>query len=138
MSSDFTKPYPVPTPISAPFWAALNEQKIELQRCRDCNQWIYYPRSRCSACLSANLEWHAVSGAGSLYTFTVTHQPTAPHFADEVPQMLAVVELDEGVRLTSTLTNVEPAQVQVGMRLQPVFAHVDADTTLLRFEPATG
>ncbi len=136
MTQGFNKPTPTATPISKPFWDGLLTQQLRLQRCNPCGSWIHYPRSRCPNCLSADLGWHDVSGAGQLYTFTITQQPTAPHFADEVPQKLAVVELAEGVRLTTTLVNVDPRDIKVGMAVRPVFDPVDADTTLLRFEPA--
>ncbi len=136
MTQAFKKPIPTPTPVSQPFWDGLNEHKVRLQRCNPCGAWIHYPRSRCPTCLSADLSWHQVSGDGVVYTFTITEQPTAPHFADEVPQKLAVVELAEGVRLTTTLTNVPPADIRVGLAVRPVFDAVDADTTMLRFEPA--
>tara|TARA_B100000949_G_scaffold13142_1_gene9958 strand:- start:635 stop:886 length:252 start_codon:yes stop_codon:yes gene_type:complete len=81
------------------------------------------------------LIWREVSGQGVLYTYTLARQPTAPHFADETPQQLAVVELDEGVRMTSTLVNVEPSDIVIGMRLQPYFDQVTDDVTLLRYQP---
>ena len=57
-----------------------------------------------------------------------------PDFADEMPQMLAVIELDQGVRINSNLVGLDESEVKVGMRLQPVFAEVDAKgTRLLRF-----
>ena len=127
------KPLPLATPTSQPFWDALNDERVMIQRCDDCDAWVFYPRSHCSGCLSDQLSWQAVSGAGVLYTFTVSHQPTSPHFADEVPQLLAVVELDEGVRLTTTLVGVAVADIEIGMRVQPVFDHVDEAVTLLRY-----
>ncbi len=133
---NFDKPLPTPTPTSAPFWAALVQGTVKLQRCADCNSWVFYPRSRCPGCLSDALNWHEVPGTGCLYTFTIARQPTAPHFSDEVPQRLAVVELDEGVRLTSTLVNVADDDIKIGMRLRPYFDRVTDDVTLLRFQPA--
>jgi uncharacterized OB-fold protein len=133
---NFDKPLPTPTPTSAPFWEALTQGMVKLQRCADCNKWVFYPRNRCPGCLSQALAWHEVQGEGYLYTFTIARQPTAPHFADEVPQRLAVVELDEGVRMTSTLVNVTDEQIKIGMRLRPYFDRVTDDVTLLRFQPA--
>lgn len=131
------KPRPVPTPTSQPFWDALREHKVRIQHCASCGRWVHYPRSHCPSCLGTELEWRDVSGEGTLYTFTIARAPTAPPFADEVPQKLAVVELDEGPRLTSTLVNVEPEQIKVGMRVRPVFDDLeDAEVTLLRYEPA--
>lgn len=133
---DFTKPLPVPTPTSQPFWDGLNDGVVRIQRCDACNAWVFYPRSRCSNCLSDALSWHEVTGNGVLYTFTIARQPTAPHFADEVPQKLAVVELAEGVRLTTTLVNVDEAAIRVGMAVKPCFDQVADGITLLRYQPA--
>lgn len=133
---DFTKPLPAPTPTSAPFWDALKDGIVKLQKCEDCETWIFYPRNRCSNCLSDKLQWHEVPGTGCVYTFTIARQPTSPHFASEVPQRLAVVELDEGVRLTTTLVNVADSDIHVGMRVRPFFDPVSDDITLLRYQPA--
>jgi uncharacterized protein len=134
-SEKLAKPRPEPTPVSQPFWDALREERVELQRCDDCGRWVYYPRSRCPACLSDRLAWTAVDGSGSVYTFTVAEQPTAPPFADEVPQLLAIVELAEGVRVSTTLVDVEPDAIAIGMPVAPVFDHCDDGITLLRFRP---
>ena len=72
--------------------------------------------------------------AAALYTFTIARQPTAPQFASETPQKLAVVELMEGVRLTTTLVNVDEAQIRIGMNLEPYFDRVSPDITLLRYD----
>lgn len=133
---DFTKPLPVPTPTSQPFWDGLNDGVVRIQRCDVCSTWVFYPRSRCSSCLADTLSWHEVTGRGVLYTFTIARQPTSPHFADEVPQKLAVVELAEGVRLTTTLVNVEEAAIRVGMAVKPCFDQVADGITLLRYQPA--
>lgn len=133
---NFDKPLPTPTPTSAPFWDGLKEGVVKLQKCNDCDVWVFYPRSRCSNCLSDSLAWREVSGNGTLYTFTIARQPTSPHFSTEVPQQLAVVELDEGVRLTTTLVNVREADIKIGMRLKPYFEPVTDDVTLLRYQPA--
>ena len=132
---NFDKPVPAPTPTSAPFWDGVKSGVVKLQKCNDCGAWVFYPRSRCSSCLSDALDWHTVSGDGTLYTFTIARQPTSPHFASEVPQRIAVVELDEGVRLTTTLVNIADADIKIGMRVKPYFDAVSEDTTLLRYQP---
>ena len=133
--SPMPKPRPQPTPVSQRFWDALRDERVEVQRCDDCGRWVYYPRSRCPACLSDHLSWTVVDGAGTVYTFTVAEQATAPPFADEVPQLLAIVELTEGVRLSTTLVGVDPGAVAIGMPVAPVFDHGDDGVTLLRFRP---
>lgn len=135
MSSN--KPMPVPTEISAPFWQGLREGRLQLQHCRACGHWIFFPRRHCDKCWSHDIEWKAVTGEGSLYTYTLTRIPTLPDFADDMPQKMAVVELDEGVRINTTLVGVDEGEIRVGMRVKPVFDKVGGDgTTLLRFTAA--
>jgi hypothetical protein len=87
--------------------------------------------------LADDLEWREVSGQGTLYTFTVADRPTAPPWSDALPQLLAIVELDEGPRLSTEMVDVDPAKLTVGMRVQAVFCdYPEEDTTLLRFAPA--
>jgi hypothetical protein len=132
------KPRPYATETSRPFWEGLRRGEVRLQRCRACARWVFYPRSHCPGCLSDALAWQTVSGRGRLHTFTISRVPTVAMFADEVPQRLAVVELEEGVRLTSTLVDVDDAQIEIGMALLPVFEPVEGgEGVLLRYRPAT-
>ena len=136
MELDLSKPRPRPTPTSQPFWAALRAERVDIQRCDECGHWVHYPRSRCPHCLSDRLAWHTVSGAGVVYSFSVARQATAPPFEDEVPQIITVVELAEGVRLSTTLAEVDPADVRIGMAVEPVFDHRPDGITLLRYRPS--
>ena len=134
---EFERPLPQPTPVTQPFWDALREHKVRIQHCASCASHFYYPRAACPRCWKTDLEWVDISGAGSVHTFTIARAPTAPHFAAEVPQIIALVELDEGPRVTTTLVDVEPEQVRVGMRVVPRFEDVPgSEITLLRFAPA--
>jgi uncharacterized OB-fold protein len=65
----------------------------------------------------------------------VTRRPTAPQFTDDIPQLIVVVELNEGVRLNSVMINVAPEALSIGMAVKPVF-HLQDSATLLYFEPA--
>ena len=134
-ATDMPKPRPVPTPVSQPFWDALRDEHVSLQHCDDCGAWVYYPRARCPRCLSDRLPWEQVSGEGTVFTFTVAPQATAPAFADDVPQLIAVIELDEGVHVTSTIV-ADPDAVAIGARVLPVFDHGADGITLLRFRLA--
>ena len=135
--TDIAKPLPLATPTSRPFWEGLRRGEVRIQRCQACDAWVFYPRSNCPECLSPRLAWQTVTGAGRLHTFTIARLPTAPFFADEVPQPLAVVELDEGVRIPSTLVGVALDAIEIGMRLSPVFEPTQGgESVLLRFTKA--
>ena len=90
------KPLPTPTHISQPFWDGLREHRIRLQYSPSTQQWVHYPRALAPGTLANDLEWRDVSGMGTLYTFTIARRPTAPPWTDSLPQLLAIVELDEG------------------------------------------
>jgi uncharacterized OB-fold protein len=132
-----TKPLPTPTPTSKPYWDALRRHEVHMQRCTACGKFVFYPRSNCPFCLSPDLEWQRIAANGTVYTFTIARRATAPQFEDEVPQKIAVVELDEGPRLTTTLVNVAPEDITIGMRVKPYFDDIPGtEITLLRYEPA--
>ena len=131
--TDTGEPRPVPTTVTTPFWDALREERVVLQHCGACGTWVHYPRARCSHCLAADLRWEEVTGRGTLFTFTVARQATAPAFAHEVPQLIAVVELDEGVHVTTTIVDAQPGALRIGSRVEPVFDHGDDGITLLRY-----
>jgi uncharacterized OB-fold protein len=126
-------PKPRITPTGRPFWDALRKGEVHIQRCGGCGHYIFYPRVICPDCASRDLAWTPISGRGVLYTYTVT-EPGKGHRGGDI---LAIVELDEGARLPTTLVGIDPDAVEVGM---PVVAHFDNesfdDVTLLRFQPA--
>jgi uncharacterized protein len=128
------KPLPRPVERSKPFWEALKAHRVDLQQCSDCSHWIYYPRLHCPRCFSCDLSWKTISGMGTLLTFTIARVPTLPVFADEMPQLLAVVRLDEGPHLNTTMVGVTEDELTIGMRVEPVFDDVmDGQATLLRY-----
>ena len=130
----WNKPLPHPTEISQPFWDGLKAHEVRIQQCEH-GHWLFFPRTHCPTCGSRQLAWHTVSGEGTLYSFTVARVPTLPEFSDEMPQLLAVVELDQGVHLNTTLVGAKPEDLRVGQRLRPVFDERPGSTTLLRYTP---
>ena len=128
---------PQPTPRTQPFWDSLKAHRVDIQQCDACQHWIFFPRLHCPRCFSKSLSWKTVSGEGELHTFTFSRVPTLPELADEAPQMLAVVQLDEGPHLNTTLVGLAEDQIRVGMRVRPVFDDiVPGETTLLRYTAA--
>jgi uncharacterized OB-fold protein len=133
------KPAPEATPVSAPFWSGLAEHRIRIQYSPTLAKYIFYPRVVAPGCLVDDLEWREISGLGSLYTFSIAHRPTAPPWADSVPQILAVVEWDAGPRFSTELIDVEPGDVSIGMRVKPMFLrHPDVEMTILKYAPDHG
>lgn len=131
----FSRPMPVPTPLTQPFWDALGEHKIRIQYSPSLGEYIFYPRPLAPGTLADDLEWREISGGGTLYTYTVTTRPVSPHFAAEGEMVLAVVQWDEGPKFSTELVNVAPEDIKIGMRVQPVFCdYPEASITMLRYE----
>jgi uncharacterized OB-fold protein len=132
--SEYVKPLPKPTETSRPFWDAARQHRLQLQHCGGCKAFIYYPRDRCPQCLSDKLEWRPVSGQGKVYSYTVVRRASTRSFSDK-PYVLAIVELEEGVRLT---TNIEaaPESIKIGMPVTVCFDDVTPERTLVKFKPA--
>ena len=131
----FPRPLPAVTDVSRPFWQAAREHRLELQRCDDCNEWIFYPRQVCSECLSSALSWHQVSGLGTVYTYTLLHVPPHPGLVDDLPMIVAVVKLNEGPQLTTNIVGCPPEEVTIDMPVTVYFDDVDETTTLVKFKP---
>jgi uncharacterized OB-fold protein/acyl dehydratase len=136
--SAWNKPLPRPTPLSQPFWDGLKAHELRIQRCEDGGHAVFFPRSHCPRCGSRRLRWETASGQGTLYTYTVARVPTLPEFTDEMPQLLAVVALDEGPHVNTTLVGTEPSGLRVGQRVRAVFDERPGAVTLLRFTPHEG
>jgi uncharacterized protein len=130
-------PVPEPTPVSQPFWDGLAQQRILVQFSPSLNRYVFYPRLLAPGTLADDLQWREIDGAGTLYTFTVARRPTGPPWVDAVPQLLAVVQWDAGPRISTELVDVDPGDIAIGMRVQPVFYDLpEAGITLLKYRPA--
>jgi len=129
---------PTPTPETAPFWDAAKEDRLLIQRCRACSRHYFYPRPFCPHCASADVEWDEVSGEGRLMSYVINYRPVPPIDAGAA-QIIALVELDEGVRLLTNIVDAAPepdalpldAPVRVAFEPRgdfklPVFRLVDA------------
>ena len=94
---------PSATPLSEPFWEATRSKQLLVQRCEECGAAVWYPRERCSSCLGDQLRWTESTGDGTVYAFNVMRRPGNPMMADEVPYVLALVDLDEGYRMATNI-----------------------------------
>jgi uncharacterized OB-fold protein len=130
------KPLPAPSPVSQPFWDGLREGKLCIQRCLACKKNVFYPRTICPQCLSDRLEWWTASGRGKLYSYTIVRRAMNPAFQAEVPYVFAIVELEEGPRVTTNVVNCALEALAVDMPLVAVYDKVTPEAALLKFEPA--
>jgi uncharacterized protein len=123
--------FPVADDVTQPFWDGVAQGVLRLQRCAACDRCVFYPRAVCPDCMTGDLEWVEASGAGVVHSFTVVHR-APPDFRDQVPYVVALVDLDEGVRMMTRLVDVEPAAVRVGL---PVEVAIRGEPRLPYFRP---
>ena len=101
------------------FWLATKDKRLIYQQCADCGAVVFYPRRRCTSCLSANLEWKESAGEGMVYTYSIVRQSYHPFFRGMAPYAVAWIDLDEGPRLVSNVVGIEdPSSVRIGMRVK--------------------
>jgi uncharacterized protein len=137
MADDYKQPLPTPDPVTKPYWDSLKAHALELQRCDGCKQTIFYPRPICPSCMSDALTWTKVSGRGVVHAFAIPHRHPNPAFASTAPYVVALVELEEGARMMTSLVDVDatPEAVKVGMPVEIVYDDVTEAVTLPRFRP---
>jgi uncharacterized OB-fold protein len=87
----------------------------------------------CPNCWSQKLSWVKVTGRGTLYSWGVAHRQGHPSFRDDVPYVIGLVELDEGIRFLSNIVDSPFDQLQVGMPVEVVFDDVTPEATLPKF-----
>ena len=134
-ATQYAKPLPEPSPVSARFWEGLKAGELRLQRCTACFRYIFYPRSVCPHCLSDRLEWTMASGRGRVYSYTIVRRAMNPAFAADLPYIFAIVELEEGPRVTTNLINCAPEDARVDMPVKAAYDSVTSELALLKFEP---
>jgi uncharacterized OB-fold protein len=132
---DYKKPLPRIDEESRGYWEALARHELWFQRCGDCATKRFPPRAVCPACLSSKTDWVRAGGRGTVYSFTVTHQNQAPGFREELPYVLAVVELAEGLRMMTNVVGCAPEDVRVGMAVEVEFEDATPEITLAKFRP---
>lgn len=121
---------------SEPYWHGLREHQLRILRCKDCRLWIHYPLASCPRCHSFQLEVEAVSGEGTVYSYSIIER----EFVSGVkpPYVAILVELDEqpGLRVLSNLINCPTKLARIGLRVRAVYRDITNTATLVYFEPS--
>ncbi len=137
----YKKFVPRPTPETQAYWDGLQQHTFTLQRCNVCQRAYFYPRPFCPQldCHSRDVTSFQASGKGSIYSFVINMRPM-PGFEDEVPYVIAVIELDEGPRLMTNLIDVpgddvtaKASVIRVGAAVDVVYEQATDDITLPKF-----
>ena len=115
------RPRPIPDALTQPYWDAAAEGRLLVQRCDACERHQWYPRAHCVVCGAADPAWVEAKGTGRLHTFTVLEKTPNPEFQGELPYVLAIVQLDEGVRVAANVVGVDHDALACEMPLEVTF-----------------
>lgn len=117
---------------SRPFWEGVNDHKLMIQWCADCKKHIFYPRIHCPHCFSENVSWVEASGQGRIHSYTVVHR-AGPPFKEQTPYVVAIVELNEGVKMMSRIIG-DREKISIDKPVSVVYEKIDDEVTLPYFK----
>lgn len=128
------KPLPYITKDSLEYWEGCKQGKLLYQHCLNCEKNQFYPRYQCKYCNSKNLEYRESKGTGAIYTYTIVHRAPNPAYKEDIPYILAIVELDEGFRMMSNIVGVEE-EINIGDRVRIEFEKRSEEIYIPQFRP---
>jgi uncharacterized OB-fold protein/acyl dehydratase len=125
------RPRPSISQDTAFLWDGLKCGELLIQRCTQCGTLRHPPRPGCGSC--GSLEWDTVlsSGRGTVYSFVIYHHPPMPAF--DMPYAVALIELEEGVRMLSNIIDMPLDEIEIGMPVEVTFVEMDPELTLPLF-----
>jgi uncharacterized protein len=133
MSHD--KPVPTPDADSKPFWEACRHHRLIFQKCTACDDVRWPPSILCPKCHCRDVQWIDSGGRGTVYTYAVYHQAFHPAFQDDLPYVVAVVQLKEGPMILTNIVGCPHESLDCGMPVQVVWDDISGDFSLPKFEP---
>jgi uncharacterized OB-fold protein len=90
----------------------------------------------CPECRSLESTWEPASGRGRVWSWVVAHPPVLPSFADRVPFNVAVIELEEGVRMIGNIVECANEEIRDGMLVEITFEDVEDGVSLPQWRPS--
>lgn len=134
--ADFVKPLPQPQPWSRPFWEAAQEGRLVCKTCLACGHVDHPPYLYCTHCGSDRSEWRPARGVATLVAFAVNTYGVPAAFIEDLPYVLAIVQLPEGPRMISNIVDCRPQDLRNGMALEVVFRQAAPGVVLPKWRPA--
>jgi uncharacterized OB-fold protein len=130
------KPLPAITALNRPYFQCGLDNKLKLQQCDNCQKLRYPFAKHCPRCLSRDYHWQPLSGRAKLWSWIVMHQVYIRGFTDDVPYIVAYVELEEGPHMISTVVGADHAALACDQPLEVAFQKAGDDVWLPVFRPA--
>lgn len=119
------RPLPRPTAETRPFWDGCARGVVRYQQCARCGRVQLIPRSLCENCQAASLDWKDSCGYGRIHSYTVVHRAPTAAFREEVPYVIAVIDMEEGFRLMANVAGGAAMPLDIGKRVSIGFCRID-------------
>ena len=109
--------------IARPYWEGAAAGELRLSFCSDCGRVNWYPKGECRVCHGGRFAWRAVNGTGSLFSYSVVRHPFLKQYADLLPMVPALVELDDvpGIRIVTRIVDCDPSALACELPVEVVF-----------------
>lgn len=134
--AEYKKPLPEFRPETKPYWDACKRHELVLPKAKTNGKFFFYPRALSPYDdMTQDIVWEKVSGRGRVWTFSVHNMGPTPAYKDEPPYVVALVELNEGVKMMTNIVGCKPEEVKIGMEVEVVFDDVTDEVTLPKFKP---
>jgi len=123
---------------NAYFWEATKKGELLIHQCKSCGTKMFPPRLYCTSCMSQDPEWVKVSGKGKIHTYSVAYEYPPARVASflSVPYVVALIDLEEGVRMMTNIVDCEPEDVKIGLNVEVKFEDIGEGVVLPKFRPA--
>ena len=110
------------------FWEGTARGELRIQRCNACGARRFPPGPACQCCHAYDRGYDVALGTGTVFSYVVHRYPPVP--GKELPIVIALIELDEGVRMVGEVVDVPDDKIEIGMRLRVDFNRIDVELTL--------
>ena len=135
--STLHKPLPELTDQTRPFWTAAKEGRFVMQKCAKCATFNFHPKPWCIECGSRELNWEEVKPSGTVYSYTVSRSVAMNYtgWQEELPVLMCLIDMDDGVRLYGQLKNCDESAVKIGMRVGVQCESISEEAGIPKFHP---
>ena len=137
-TTTYNKPLPSIDPGTERFWEALRQKELIYQRCRVCKREFSPYQPTCPSCWSADFEELKSSGRGTVYTYSTVYRAPTPEFRADLPYVVALIQLEEGFYMTSTIVGCPADEVRIDMPVEVEYFVATPEITLAKFHPIAG
>ena len=128
-----TRPAPVMTPDTAFYWEGAARGELQARQCGGCGALHHPPRPMCPRCGSTEHHAKRLSGLGTVYSWIVPRHPVLPIFEPDL--VVALIELEEGIRIVSNVYGVPVSQMRNGLAVEVFFVPTAKGSVVPVFRP---